>query len=97
VTLRGTAATPTGTGTIVRAEWDFDGTATWPFSYPEADGTTDSIDVTVTHTFTDPGTYFPSFRVASHRHGREGRGAPVWNLARVRVVVREAGAGEAAP
>ncbi len=97
VTLRGTASTPAGTGMIVRAEWDFDGTATWPVSCPEADGRTGSIDVTVTHTFTEPGTYFPSFRVASHRYGREGRGAPVSNLARVRVVVSEPGTEEVAP
>jgi len=30
---------------------------------------------------------FASFRAGSHRHGTAGRGAPVWNLARDRVIV----------
>jgi hypothetical protein len=91
VTFEGSAELPSGTGTIIGAEWDFDGTATWPVSHSEADGTSPTVRVTTTHRFDAPGSYFPAFRVSSHRHGRAGRGAPVQNLARVRVVVHEPG------
>lgn len=91
VTLRGVAEVPPGAGTIVRAEWDFDGTATWPRQCPElADGSSSRIEAEVTHVYDAPGTYFPTFRVGSHREGARGRGASVDNLAQARVVVREA-------
>jgi len=87
VTLRATATVPPGTGTIVVAAWDFDESATWPHHHPEADGSSDTIDVTVTHTYDAPGTYFAAFRVGSHRDGADGNGPAVENLARARVVV----------
>ena len=87
VQLHGTAAVPTGMGTLVHAEWDFDGAGNWPVRCAEADGSPETIDVIVQHTFTETGTYYPCFRVGSHRHGAHGQGASVDNLARARVVV----------
>jgi hypothetical protein len=86
VTLTGSATVPPRGGTIIAAEWDHDGSATWPYRQ-EVNGPSGTVEVSHTHTFDAPGTYFPSFRVASHRGGADGRGAPVYNLARVRVVV----------
>jgi hypothetical protein len=77
-----------GAGTIVRAEWDFDGTGSWPRQH-QLDGATARVRETLEHAFDAVGTYFPSVRVASHRSG--DRAAPdghVLNLARVRVEVR---------
>jgi hypothetical protein len=87
VTLLATGEVPPGTGTIVRAELDPEGTGAFGESAPEADGCSEEISVELTHTYPTPGTYFPSFRVGSHRHGKAGKGEPVWNLARARVVV----------
>jgi hypothetical protein len=87
VELEGRAEVPPGTGTIVRAQWDPEGVGAFGQSAKDADGSSESIAVSESYTYTRPGTYFPSFRVGSHRHGTEGKGDPVWNLARVRVVV----------
>jgi len=79
---------PTSAGTIVDAEWDFDGAGTYPLRDEWLDGSATSAVLTATHTFAEPGTYFPAIRVTSHRHGdtttRHGR---IQNLGRVRVVV----------
>jgi len=81
---------PIGTGTIVAAEWDFEGTGSFPVVAPfdnEASAYA-STTVTTSYTFHTPGTYFPALRVTSHRLGEQddphGR---VQNLGRVRVVV----------
>jgi hypothetical protein len=71
----------------VRAQWDLLGINEFGESAAEADGTSESIRVSVTHAYSEPGTYFPCFRVGSHRFGAAGKGDPVWNNARVRVVV----------
>jgi hypothetical protein len=82
------AEAPPGAGTIIAAEWDFDGTGTWPIKHAGIDGNATRIALSVTHRFDRPGTYFPSVRVTAHR---EGDVAAVHrrqtNLARVRVVV----------
>jgi hypothetical protein len=86
LTFRGVVETPPGAGSIVSAEWDFDGTG----AYPERSPVTPAPNVTVeiTHTFTRPGTYFPVLRVAAHRTGNQTTSyARVQNLDRVRVVV----------
>lgn len=87
VTFEGFGEAPPGSGTVVTAEWDFDGLGTWPHQHP-ADGSATAVSAKTTHTFTQPGTYFASFRVGAHRDGAKRRGAPIHNLARVRVVVR---------
>jgi hypothetical protein len=88
VTFDAIAEAPTGAGSVVSAEWDFDGQGV----YPERSTITPAPTVTVetTHTFTTPGTYFPAVRVASHRNGDDKTTyALARNLARVRVVVSD--------
>jgi hypothetical protein len=86
VTFDAVAEVPPQTGSIVLAEWDFDGSG----AYPEHSQIKPQPKVTIstTHTFTAPGTYFHVVRVASHRHGNaQTPYAHARNLARVRVVV----------
>jgi PKD domain len=88
VTFTARAEQPSGTGTIVAAEWDFTGRGSWEAARLPTDRASELLDVSATHTYTEPGTYFASFRVDAHRDGPDGTGPPIQNLARVRVVVR---------
>jgi hypothetical protein len=87
VTFTGMADQPSGTGTIVFARWDFSGVGQCDHDHP-VEGEAASIKVEAIHAYTEPGTYFASFRVGGHRAGSKGTGKPIENLARVRVVVR---------
>ena len=81
------AELPPNVGTIVSAEWDFDGWGTFPFSH-EVDGTQTSVRLETAHAFDAPGTYFVTARVHSQREGEVGgevRRIP--NVASARVVV----------
>jgi len=79
---------PPGTGTIVTAEWDFEGAGDFPHPTEGLDGSATRLGLTTTYAFSEPGTYFPALRVASHRQGDVGSPfARVLNLGRVRVVV----------
>ena len=89
VTFSGTAEQPPGMGTVTKAEWDFEGRGAWATSHDEVDGSSPSIEVSTTHAYDGPGTYFASFRVSAHRDGAKGAGLPVMNLSRVRVVVSD--------
>jgi hypothetical protein len=81
---------PPGAGTIVAAEWDFEGAGDFPDVVPfdNEESSYPSKHLTASHTFSEPGTYFPALRVTSQRLGQmnnpHGR---VENLGRVRVVV----------
>jgi hypothetical protein len=86
VTFTGTAEQPPGSGTIVFARWDFEGTGTTSYEHT-VEGDAAAIKVEATHAYDRPGTYFASFRVGGHVDGSKGRSAPAENLARVRVVV----------
>ncbi len=89
VTLRAGAAAPPGTGQVVSVEWDLDGTGAFPVS----DVVTPAGRVAVerTHSFDAPGTHFVTVRVAALRDGDPTTPyARLQNLARARVVVREA-------
>lgn len=91
VTFVGTAEAPPRAGPIVLFEWDFDGSGeyaqerTWVGG---GEGHLSRAEQTVTHTFDEPGTFFPALRVTSQREGDPtalyGR---IQNIARVRVVV----------
>ena len=79
---------PLGTGTVVVAEWDFDGSGEYAVSEPGLDGSASRLNVRASHAFTEPGTYFPAIRVRSQRQGNMDKPhAQVQNLGRVRVVV----------
>lgn len=88
VTFVGHAATPGDLGRIVRAEWDFDGDASYPQHDAGVDGSLGKVTVRTTHTFDTPGTYFPVLRITAQRQGLvDSPYGHVQNLGRVRVVV----------
>lgn len=88
VRFKGVAEVTPGTGTIVIAEWDFDGSGSWPVNDRTVDGSQSVITATVTHTYDKPGTYFATFRAGAHREGDVKNPLRlVTNLARARVVV----------
>ncbi len=81
---------PPGTGTIVAAEWDFEGRGDFPVAelLTNEDMAYESMTIVRDYSFTAPGTYFPVLRVTSHR--LEQADSPfgrVMNLGRARVVV----------
>jgi hypothetical protein len=89
VRFAATIETPPGTGFVVAADWDFDGTGTYPTAQELKETKLAKVTVTASHTYTQPGTYFAAIRATSHRHG-DGK-TPyerVQNLGRVRVVVK---------
>ena len=91
VRFNAVAEVPPGGGRIVSAEWDFDGAGDYPLreSFEEAGRVAERVTLSASHVFTEPGTYFPALRVASHPDGdTQARWARVMNLGRVRVVVR---------
>ena len=84
----GTIAVPPGAGSLVAAEWDFDGTGAFGVSSRIDDGAT-TATVEAEHAFDAPGTYFVALRGESQRQGdRRTPYARVQNLGRVRVVVK---------
>jgi hypothetical protein len=88
VTFTGTIAVPPGTGSIIAAQWDFDGAGTFPVSSNVSKGAK-ATTVSITRAFDKPGTYFPVLRGISQREGDTlSPYARIQNLGRVRVVVR---------
>jgi hypothetical protein len=88
VRLEFTAEPPPGTGAIVAAEWDFDGTGTWVSHQAGTYGRSGLVSESIEHSWASPGTYFATVRVRAHRDGNaEATTHLVENLARVRVVV----------
>ena len=87
VTLEVHAEAPPAGGTIISVEWDFDWRGSFPFSH-EVDGTSATVVLSTTHAYDQPGTYFATARVASHREGDVGAAhRRLQNLASARVVV----------
>lgn len=82
---------PPHTGRVVAANWDFEGSGTFPVAgkLVPSDKTGAGVTVQTTHTFTKPGTYFATLRAVSQRQGdAKTPFARIQNLSRVRVVVR---------
>ena len=80
---------PAGGGKIVAAEWDFDGAGEFPVTSPGLDGSADHAVLTVSHTYSEPGTYFPAVRITTQRMGdARTPHARIHNLGRARVVVQ---------
>jgi hypothetical protein len=87
VTLEVHAEVPPGAGTVVGAKWDFDGSGTYPFAH-ELDGTSSAVTLSTTHRFDQPGTYFVTALVESHREGDvRATARRIPNLASARVIV----------
>lgn len=78
---------PTGAGSLVAAEWDFEGAGNYPASAQISAGQT-LVNLSATHAYAKPGTYFAVLRATSQREDNAntpfGR---IQNIARVRVVV----------
>jgi hypothetical protein len=55
-------------GTIISVRWDFDGSGTYPYSH-DVDGTSTSLTLNTSHAYDQPGTYFVTALVESHRTG----------------------------
>jgi len=88
VTFTARIEVPPGTGMVVSAQWDFEGSGTYPSPAELGDPSRDAVHLTATHAFSEPGTYFPAIRVASQREGDpDTLFARSMNLSRVRVVV----------
>jgi len=88
VTFSGVVEVPPGTGKVVVADWDFEGTGDYPVAgeiKPSASGS--RATVTTTYSFSKSGTYFPVLRAGSQRNPDGTPYARVLNLDRVRVVV----------
>jgi hypothetical protein len=89
VTFSATIDVPPDTGTVVGAEWDFEGTGDYPVVETLKDTKAARVTLTRTQAFSKPGTYFPVVRVASQRQGdAKTPYTRALNLARVRVVVK---------
>jgi len=87
VRFTGTIEVPPGAGSVIGAEWDFDGKGAFPARSPVRQGNT-RITVTMTHSFDRPGTYFAALRGTSQRQvDMRTPYARIGNLGRVRVVV----------
>lgn len=79
---------PPAAGTIVSVAWDFDGSGTYPFRHDDVDGLSSAVTLRTTRTYDEPGTYFATALVESHREGDVtaiSRRIP--NLASARIVV----------
>ncbi|MFV8819173.1 hypothetical protein [Haliea sp. E17] len=89
VDLVASVAVPAGTGSIVAAQWDLDGQGTFPVAGQIERAADGQVTVRLEHAYSQPGTWFPTLRVASQREGDAGTAfARIQNLGRVRVVVR---------
>lgn len=81
------AEVPPGAGTVIAVRWDLDGSGDYAVA-DKVDGTEVAVERTITHAYPEPGTYFPTAMVESHREGdftATARRIP--NLASARVVV----------
>lgn len=86
VTLSATIEVPPQAGKVVQVEWDPLGKG--QFTEGQLDEVNATAEVVATHTYHEPGVYFPVVRVTSHREGRvDAPHARVQNIARARVVV----------
>ena len=89
VTFTAVVEAPPKTGKIVSAEWDFEGAGAFPVKARIGMPHSARVTLRTTYTFTKPGTYFPTLRATSQRHGDANTPfARIPNLDRVRVVVK---------
>jgi hypothetical protein len=87
----GVIEVPPGTGTVVGAEWDFEGAGDFPVveKFDFSNNSFSRLTVKTTYAFSKPGTYFPVLRSSSHRNGDfKAKFARIPNIGRVRVIVK---------
>lgn len=85
VEFTGEVEVPPGAGTLISAEWDFEGKGDFPVVEKLVDS---RLTLKATYSFAKPGTYFPTLRVTSQRQGDcQTPFARIYNLDRARVVV----------
>jgi len=78
---------PPHAGTIVSAEWDYDGQGKYPEKLQYEKGKT-KVSLEQSHSWSEPGTYFVTLRATSQRERALGTTfGQAFNLGRVRVVV----------
>ncbi|WP_443486876.1 PKD domain-containing protein [Novosphingobium aerophilum] len=88
VRLTATIEVPPGSGSVVSAEWDFEGDGTFEAPATLPAGNKAKATVSATHVYDRAGTYFAVLRAASQREGdRQTAFARIQNLARARIVV----------
>ena len=64
VTFTAQIEVPPSPGRVVSAKWDLEGAGTYPDAAELGDPTSESVQVTTTHAFSEPGAFFPALRVA---------------------------------
>jgi hypothetical protein len=90
IRLTANAEVPPGTGKIVFAAWDFDGSGAFAENAKLPKKPSAKVKFSTTHSFDKPGTYFVTIKVESERDGNLGTPyARIPNIARLRVVVSE--------
>ena len=80
-----------GAGTLIAAEWDFEGHGDFPVveAFTNEDLSYTSMRLDREYAFSAPGTYFPALRATSQRLGQgDNPHGRIMNLGRVRVVVQ---------
>ncbi|MFZ3319256.1 MAG: hypothetical protein WA259_22240, partial [Mycobacterium sp.] len=88
VNLEVHAEVPDGAGTIISVKWDLDGSGAYPVA-EQVDGESAELTVSLEWTYTEPGTYFPTALVESHRDGNvAATSRRIPNLDAARVVVK---------
>jgi PKD domain len=88
VTISAVAEVPPGAGTIIALEWDLDGSGAFAERDTSVDGTASAIQASITTSYSEPGTYYVTARVVSHREGDvEARSRRLENVASARIVV----------
>lgn len=78
---------PPDTGHVARAEWDFDGQGDFR-KRSRIGGNFPTVIVTASHSFSRPGTYFPTLRVHTGHDGQTETSAPTFARVRVDVETR---------
>jgi hypothetical protein len=87
VELQVRAEVPPGAGTIISVKWDLDGTGTYPV-IQDVDGAATEVTLELQWSYDQPGTYFPTALVESHRDGDvSATSRRIPNLDSARVVV----------
>jgi hypothetical protein len=91
IEFTGVIEVPVSTGTIVSAEWDFEGAGDYPVveNFGDTNSSFSRLTLKTTYAFSKPGTYFPALRASSQRQGDfKTRFARIYNLGRMQVIVK---------